>query len=105
MFSLFNSVERFATPDYIPTDQDILRARMKTLGVQESLFQVGKVTYRMVDVGGQRSERKKWIHCFENVSAVIFMSAISEFDQTLQEDTPVVSLSMVLIKLLRLTLY
>jgi len=40
----------------------------------------------MMDVGGQRSERKKWIHCFENVTAVIFVAAISEYDQTLYED-------------------
>jgi len=25
---------------------------------------------RMFDVGGQRSERKKWIHCFEGVTAL-----------------------------------
>lgn len=40
----------------------------------------------MVDVGGQRSERKKWIHCFEDVTAIIFMVAISEYDQVLFED-------------------
>ena len=40
----------------------------------------------MFDVGGQRSERKKWIHCFENVTAIIFLAAISEYDSTLIED-------------------
>lgn len=49
-------------------------------------FKIGDLTYRMVDVGGQRSERKKWIHCFENVTAVIFMVALSEYDQVLFED-------------------
>jgi len=39
-----------------------------------------------VDVGGQRSERKKWIHCFENVTAVLFVAAISAYDQVLYED-------------------
>lgn len=43
----------------------------------------------MVDVGGQRSERKKWIHCFEDVTAIIFMVAISEYDQVLFEDESV----------------
>lgn len=43
----------------------------------------------MFDVGGQRSERKKWIHCFENVTAVIFLAAMSEFDQVLVEDDSV----------------
>lgn len=40
---------------------------------------------RMVDVGGQRSERKKWIHCFENVTSIIFLAALNEYDQVLYE--------------------
>lgn len=42
-------------------------------------------TRRMVDVGGQRSERRKWIHCFENVTSIIFLVALSEYDQILFE--------------------
>lgn len=40
----------------------------------------------MFDVGGQRNERKKWIHCFENVTAVLFVAALSEYNQVLYED-------------------
>ena len=40
----------------------------------------------MFDVGGQRSERKKWIHCFENVTSIIFCVALSEYDQVLLEE-------------------
>ena len=40
---------------------------------------------RMVDVGGQRSERRKWIHCFDHVTSVMFLVAISEYDQILVE--------------------
>ena len=46
----------------------------------------------MFDVGGQRSERKKWIHCFENVNALLFLVAISGYDQCLAEDKDGVSL-------------
>lgn len=45
----------------------------------------------MFDVGGQRTERKKWIHCFEGVTAIIFVVAISEYDLTLAEDQNTVS--------------
>jgi hypothetical protein len=45
----------------------------------------------MFDVGGQRSERKKWIHCFENVNALLFLVAISGYDQCLAEDKDGVS--------------
>ena len=40
----------------------------------------------MVDVGGQRSERRKWLYCFAGVNAVAFVVAISEYDQILTDD-------------------
>lgn len=46
---------------------------------------------RMFDVGGQRSERKKWIHCFEGVTAIIFCVALSDYDLVLAEDEEMVS--------------
>lgn len=46
--------------------------------------------FRMFDVGGQRSERKKWIHCFEGVTAIIFCVAMSEYDMRLAEDDEMV---------------
>ena len=49
---------------------------------------------RLFDVGGQRSERKKWIHCFEDVTAIIFCVAMSEYDQVLHEDETTVSSSL-----------
>ena len=47
---------------------------------------------RMVDVGGQRSERRKWIHCFENVTSIMFLVALSEYDQVLVESANEVSI-------------
>lgn len=53
--------------------------------VCNSLYNLNESLYRMVDVGGQRSERRKWIHCFENVTSIIFLVALSEYDQILFE--------------------
>lgn len=50
--------------------------------------------FRVCDVGGQRSERRKWIHCFDNVNAIIFISAINEFDQKLKENDETVQFQM-----------
>jgi hypothetical protein len=58
-------VERIGQKDYIPDVQDILHSRSKTTGITEIEFEYKKTKFRMVDVGGQRSERKKWIHCFQ----------------------------------------
>jgi len=85
----FDSIGRIAQPDYLPNDQDVLRSRVKTTGITETTFIIGDLTYRMFDVGGQRSERKKWIHCFENVTTILFLVAISEYDQLLFEDETV----------------
>ncbi|KAG2184387.1 hypothetical protein INT43_000296 [Umbelopsis isabellina] len=79
-------LDRLFTPGYIPTDDDIIRTRVKTTGIAETVFKDGSLTYRMVDVGGQRSERKKWIHCFEGVTAIMFVVAISGYDACLVED-------------------
>ncbi|KAF9941530.1 hypothetical protein BGZ67_004810 [Mortierella alpina] len=82
----FDAVDRIYDPSYIPDDADILRCRVKSTGITETTFHIGSLTYRMFDVGGQRSERKKWIHCFEGVTAVLFLVAISGYDQCLVED-------------------
>jgi guanine nucleotide-binding protein G(i) subunit alpha len=88
-YSYFDSISRISQPDYMPNDQDVLRSRVKTTGITETTFIIKELTYRMFDVGGQRSERKKWIHCFENVTTILFLVAISEYDQLLFEDETV----------------
>jgi len=71
---------------YLPSDQDIFQCRAATTGIVENTFDIKGHKLRIVDVGGQRSERKKWIHCFEGVNAVLYVAALSEYDQLLYED-------------------
>jgi GTPase SAR1 family protein len=81
-----DNVLRVTQSGYIPTIQDIYRVRIKTTGVIENDFEIEGNRFKLVDVGGQRNERKKWIHCFEEVTAVIFVASLSEYDQLLYED-------------------
>ncbi|KAI5866773.1 G protein alpha subunit [Durotheca rogersii] len=83
----FDEASRICAPDYLPNEMDVLRARTKTTGIYETRFQMGALSIHMFDVGGQRSERKKWIHCFENVTSIIFCVALSEYDQVLLEES------------------
>lgn len=73
-------------PDYTPTEQDILRCRVLTSGIFETKFTVEKVNFHMFDVGGQRDERRKWIQCFNDVTAIIFVTACSSYNLVLRED-------------------
>jgi len=80
-------IDRISAAGYVPTQQDILQARVRTSGIVEEKYVIDGVQFTMFDVGGQRNERKKWIHAFDNVTAVIFVAAISEYDQVLYEDS------------------
>ena len=68
------------------SEQDILRARVLTSGIFETKFRVDKVKFHMFDVGGQRDERRKWIQCFNDVTAIIFVAASSSYNMVLRED-------------------
>ncbi|XP_044140531.1 guanine nucleotide-binding protein subunit alpha-15 [Bufo gargarizans] len=80
------NLDRITQDGYEPTNEDIVRIRMPTTGINEYSFTVDKVNLRLVDVGGQKSERKKWIHCFENVNCLIYLASLSEYDQQLEEN-------------------
>ncbi len=83
----FNEIDRIMEDDYIATQQDMLLARVRTSGIVTEKYVIDNKNFEMYDVGGQRNERKKWIHCFDDVTAVIFVAALSEYDQVLFEDS------------------
>lgn len=82
----FEQVLRIGAPGYVPTETDVLRARHEPVGMTETKITMGQLAVRIIDVGSQRSERKKWIHCFEHVTSIIFCTALSEYNQVLLED-------------------
>jgi len=84
-----DSIERIGKSGYVPTDADILNSRIKTSGIFEIDFMIETNKFILIDVGGQRSERKKWLNCFEGITAVLFCVALSEYDLSLYEDNSV----------------
>ncbi|OCH88372.1 G-alpha-domain-containing protein [Obba rivulosa] len=90
--SYLNDLERVTAPKYMPSDDDVLKARLKTVGVSEHRFEMEAGTesgteWRIIDVGGSRSQVPTWVPFFDD--AIIFLAPICAFDQTLAEDKSV----------------
>jgi len=94
-----NDLDRIASWEYIVTDDDIVRARLRTVGIQEHrlAFKHGPCDnpkldkqpgweWHIFDVGGCRTLRSAWLPYFDNVNVIIFLSPVSVFDQRLEED-------------------
>ncbi|XP_071390350.1 guanine nucleotide-binding protein subunit alpha-13 isoform X1 [Centroberyx affinis] len=81
-----DNLEKLGQSDYLPSQQDILLARKPTKGIHEYDFEIKNVPFKMVDVGGQRSERRRWFECFDSVTSILFLVSSSEYDQVLMED-------------------
>ncbi|KLO18768.1 G-alpha-domain-containing protein [Schizopora paradoxa] len=89
-----DDIDRIAVPDYVPSDDDIVRARLRTMGVQEHRFVFERGSeqgqeWLMYDVGGTRSHRAAWAPFFDDTNAILFLAPISCFDEALAEDSRV----------------
>ena len=65
----FNNIDVIKQPNYIPSENDIVHSRVRTSGIVTEKYVIDNTPFEMYDVGGQRNERKKWIHCFEDMSS------------------------------------
>nr|CAD2155883.1 unnamed protein product [Meloidogyne enterolobii] len=83
---LLSQVSRIIHPEYSPSLDDIIRARASTKGIYEIIFSFRQFTIRLIDVGGQKTERRKWIHCFEGVTAILFIVSLACYNNVLEED-------------------
>ena len=72
--------------EWIPSIDDCVRARSRTSGVVEETVFLDGVCFKIFDVGGQRAERRKWLHVFEDVTGTIFVSSLTDYDHVLYED-------------------
>lgn len=78
-----DEVFRLSAPDFDPNEEDKIMARVRTTGIVVSEVVEKPYTYQIVDVGGQRSERRKWIHCFDDVKAIIYLASLSGYNQSI----------------------
>ena len=98
----YNKTKEIFNKQYIPSIEDMLKLRIRTTGMIERGFTVihqpkqysipERYKFNIHDTGGERNERKKWIHSFENVDSVIFVSALNQYAQVLWEDEQTIAL-------------
>jgi len=81
-----NNVERFASDGFVPNLDDVMYSRQRTTGIRQIEIERKPLHYTVVDVGGQRSERRKWINCFDNVKAIVFVANLAGYSTVLFED-------------------
>jgi len=74
------NVRKFSYPDFIPNHQDIINSRLKTNGISTIVFPHQGLEFTIIDIAGQKSDSRKWLHCFDNVNAVIFVVPLDEYD-------------------------
>lgn len=77
-----SATDRLAQQPYLPTQEDVLQLRIPTRSATVFDFHDRNWTFRITDVGGQRGERRRWLRLFDEVNAIIFLAALSEYDQT-----------------------
>jgi len=85
---LMNHINRIAEPEYIPTKDDILQARIRTTGQQSTTFTKDKYTWELIDVGGQKPERAKWesIILEGGLHAIIYFTGLDEYNMLSAEE-------------------
>jgi len=91
------NVSRFCSPSFRPSEDDSIMARIRTTGIVQTELEhriasqhpdePNALTFLVVDVGGQRNERKKWLHCFDDVVGILFIVNLGGYNQVLFEDT------------------
>ncbi|KAH7339343.1 guanine nucleotide binding protein, alpha subunit [Rhizoctonia solani] len=86
-----DDIERITSPGYVPTDDDILRSRIKTIGPTETILTCPEsgLEWRIYDVGGARRQRAKWAPFFDDMDSLIVMVPVSAFNQVLDEESSV----------------
>jgi len=82
----WENLGRIARPDYVPTRQDIINVRFRSTGILEKKLAIDNLHFNIFDLGGQKSERRKWIKCFGGVDAVVFVVSLSCYNEVMFED-------------------
>ena len=85
-FSFLDEIDRILTPGYVPSEEDIIRTQPKTSGIRTTQIKWANIFINMIDISMQRTIPKKWMHSFEDVTAIAFFVDLAGYDRKLLKD-------------------
>ena len=81
----FQKIDELQDDEYVPSDDDVLRARIRSIGIDQVTFDINGAIIRIYDVGGQKNERSKWEKVMDEVAGCIFVVSFAEYDKPMFE--------------------
>ena len=91
----FEDLDRFCDSSYVPSDRDVFRARALTTGITETTFELKNLVFSLIDASKLQTERRKWLHCFQNATAIVYCVALSSYNQFLSKETNLLTDSLI----------
>ncbi|XP_065052777.1 guanine nucleotide-binding protein G(t) subunit alpha-3-like [Rhopilema esculentum] len=85
-------IKKMNSPSYVPTDDDLLHMRRVTDSVEEFKFTYRNCDFTVIDVGGRKAERRKWINLFSRANMIIYSASLVDYDLALEDDPNVNSM-------------
>jgi GTPase SAR1 family protein len=81
------NIDRFSKGvDTKVCEEDILLVRIRTTGLIKDTFQIDDLKFELYDTGGQRNERRKWLHTYEDMKLIAFVVSLGDYCERCFED-------------------
>ncbi|KAF8468027.1 G-protein alpha subunit-domain-containing protein [Gautieria morchelliformis] len=81
-----DAADRIFAADYVPTPEDVVRSRVRTTGIPIDNLVETSVSWRFIDTGGEMNQRHHWRGSFKNLSAIVFVVALPDFNRVMSEE-------------------
>ena len=84
--SFLDEAERLGKDNYVPNNDDILKLRIVTQNITETIFHIQKINFHFFDVSGLKYHRKYWLPYFDKVTSILFVVSLSAYNQMMIEE-------------------
>jgi hypothetical protein len=72
-----DNIERISDENYIPSETDFIHF---DAGIWKIQFEYNTIRHFIIDTTRQKSESRKWLHCFDDVTAAVFLVSLEHYE-------------------------